>query len=239
MKTCNVLTVLTVLALAGALAACANKPVGRSFDGGRGPGGMDPGALPGVGAPPAPAPVTIVTPEEVKARQIQQRRDALQQKQELEEESHRLASYQKNLFQVFKLTESAAGFQVRPNALGVYESKGARSGKLRLALAQLPDSPARLNVGSYTVNLDMLVEYVETRECIAGGCLGKTQKIVRSVPKSVQIAISPKTSFGGSRELSFLDTANAEPNARNYRTSYANMVLTVRRMTITPAARSE
>jgi hypothetical protein len=229
-------TCLTVLALACALAACASKPAPHNDFG---PGRLDPGAQPGVAIPPAPAPVTVVTPEEVKARLVQQKRDAIQQKQELEEESRRLASYQKNLFQVFKLSESAAGFQAKPNALGVYESKSARSGKLRLTLAQLPDSPARLNVGSYTVNLDMLVEYVETRECIAGGCLGKTQKIVRSVPKTVQMAISPKTAFGGSRELSFLDTANAEPNAKNYRTSYANLVLTVRRMTIAPAPRSE
>lgn len=233
MKTCNV---LTVLALAAALAACASKP-GPFIAGG--PAGVDPGALPGVAIAPAPSPVPIVTPEEAKARQLQQKRDALQQKQELDEESRRLASYQKNLFQVFKLSESAAGFQAKPNALGVYESKAARTGKLRLTLAQLPDSPARLNVGSYTVNLDVLVEYVETRECIAGGCLGKTQKIVRSVPKTVQLAISPKTAFGGSRELSFLDTANAEPNAKNYRTSYADLVLTVRRMTIAPAPRSE
>ncbi len=232
MKACNL---LTVLALAGALAACASKP-GPFITGG--PAGVDPGALPGVGVPP-PAPVTIVTPEEAKARQVQQKRDALQQKQELDEESRRLASYQKNLFQVFRLSESAAGFQARPNALGVYESKGTRTGKLRLALAQLPDSPARLSVGSYTVNLDLLVEYVETRECIAGGCLGKTQKMVRSVPKTVQIAISPKTAFGGNRELSFLDPANAEPSAKNYRTSYANLVLTVRRMTVAPAARSD
>lgn len=101
----------------------------------------------------------------------------------MDDESRRLASYQKNLFQVFKLSESAAGFQAKPNALGVFESKAAKSGKLRVSLAQLPDSPARLNVGSYTISLDVLLEYVETRECIAGGCVGKTQNMVRSCRK--------------------------------------------------------
>jgi hypothetical protein len=72
---------------------------------------------------------------------------------------------------------------------------------------------------------------VETRECIAGGCVGKTQNIVRSVPKSVQIPISAKSGFAGTRELSFLDAQNAEPNAKNFRVSYSNLKLTVRRMT--------
>src|SRR5438045_6873604 len=75
-----------------------------------------------------------------------------------------LASYQNNLFQVFKLTETFGGFKAKPNAVGVFESRSSKSGKLRVSLAQLPDSPARLNVGSYTVNLDVLVEYVEDRK---------------------------------------------------------------------------
>lgn len=87
------------------------------------------------------------------------------------------------------------------------------------------------DVGSYTVNLDMLVDYVETRECIAGGCVGKTQNIVRSVSKAVQIPVSAKSGFAGTRELSFLDTQNVEPNAKNYRVSYSNLKMTVRRMT--------
>src|SRR5438045_8048547 len=51
-----------------------------------------------------------------------------------------------------------------PISVGVFESRSSKSGKLRVSLAQLPDSPARLNVGSYTVNLDVLVEYVEDRK---------------------------------------------------------------------------
>jgi hypothetical protein len=224
---------VTVLALAAALAACASQPAsapGATSQQGNAAPAADPGA--GVAAVPAPAPA--VTPEEAKAKLLLQKREAQQQKQELDDESRRLASYQKNLFQVFKLSESTAGFQAKPNALGVFESKSAKSGKMRVALAQLPDSPARLNVGSYTVNLDMLVEYVETRECIAGGCVGKTQKIVRSVPKSVQIPISAKSGFAGARELSFLDAQNVEPNAKNYRVSYSNLKMTVRRMTAAP-----
>lgn len=223
---------LTVLVLATALAACATKPgdapaTGRIQD-------TVPAADPASAAVPAPMPAA--TPEETKAKALQQKREAQQLKQDLDEESRRLASYQKNLFQVFKLTETAAGFRARPNAIGVFESKSSKTGKLRVSLAQLPESPARLNVGSYTINLDMLVEYVESRECIAGGCLGKTQNIVRSVTKPVQISISPKSGYVGTREVSYLDAKNAEPNARNYRVSYNDLVMTVRRMTITPTS---
>ncbi|HEU4375255.1 MAG TPA: hypothetical protein VFS02_17295 [Telluria sp.] len=217
----KLIKLLTASAITAALAACAGMP------------GI-PHRQPVVEPPaaePAQAPVPAVTPEEAKAKLLQQKREAQQQKQELDDESRRLASYQKNLFQVFRLSESAAGFQARQDALGVFESKSARSGKMRVSLAQLPDSPAHLNVGSYTVNLDMLVEYVETRECIVGGCVGKTQNIVRSVPKTVQIPVSAKSGFAGTRELSFLDDQNAEPNAKNYRVSYSNLKMTVRRMT--------
>lgn len=224
----KLLNLLTVLALAAALAACASQPASTSGVTHR-QANPEPAADPGAGA--APVPAAVVTPDDAKAKLLQQKREAQQQKQELDDESRRLASYQKNLFQVFKLSESVAGFQARPNALGVFESKSAKSGKMRVSLAQLPDSPARLNVGSYTVNLDMLVEYVETRECIAGGCIGKTQNIVRSVPKTVQIPISGKNGFAGTRELSFLDAQNVEPNAKNYRVSYSNLKMTVRRMT--------
>jgi hypothetical protein len=215
---------LTVLALAAALAGCGSMPF-STLPGVRNQPVVVPAADPG--AVPAPA----VTPDEAKARLLQQKREAQQQKQELDEEARRLAAYQKNLFQVFALSESAAGFQARPDALGVFESKAAKTGKMRVSLAQLPDSPAHLSVGSYTVNLDMLVDYVETRECIAGGCVGKTQNIVRSVPKTVQIPISPRSGFAGTRELSFLDAQNVEPTDKNYRVSYSNLKMTVRRMT--------
>jgi hypothetical protein len=221
---------LTVLVLAAVLAACASKPP-PPID--RAP--ADAGLADPANAEAAfPAAAPAATPDEAKAKALQQKREAQQLKQDLEEESRRLASYQKNLFQVFKLTETAAGFRARPNAIGVFESKSSRTGKLRVSLAQLPDSPARLNVGSYTVNMDVLVEYVETRECIAGGCVGKTQNIVRSVTKPVQISVSPKSAYAGTREVSYLDTRHAEPNPKNYRINYSDLVMTVRRMTITP-----
>jgi hypothetical protein len=225
------LNTVTVIALAAALAGCASQPAANAVASHK-PASTASAADPvdGMGAMPAPVAVAVA-PDEAKVKLAQQKREAQQQKQELEDESRRLASYQKNLFQVFRLSESAAGFQAKPNALGVFESKSAKSGKMRVALAQLPDSPARLNVGSYTVNLDMLVEYVETRECIAGGCVGKTQNIVRSVPKSVQIPVSAKSGYAGMRELSFLDAHDAEPNAKSYRVSYSNLKMTVRRMT--------
>jgi hypothetical protein len=227
----KLLNLSIVLALAAALAACASQPATAPGVSHR-QSAVAPAADPvdGTGAMPAATPA-VVTPDDAKAKLAQQKREAQQQKQELDDESRRLASYQKNLFQVFKLSETAAGFQAKPDAVGVFESKAAKSGKMRVSLAQLPDSPARLNVGSYTVNLDMLVEYVETRECIAGGCVGKTQNIVRSVPKSVQIPISAKSGFAGTRDLSFLDAQNVEPNARNYRVSYSKLKMTVRRMT--------
>lgn len=220
---------VTVLALAAALAACASQPPSA-------PRVVSPRAanpqstgdpVEGTGTLPVSAP--IVTSEEPKPKSEKKREP--QPKQEIEDEARRLATYQKNLFQVFKLNESAAGFHAKPNALGVFESKSARSGKMRVALSQLPDSPAHLSVGSYTVNLDMLVEYVETRECIAGGCVGKTAKIVRSAQKTVQIPVSARSGFAGARELSFLDAQNVEPISKDYRVSYSNLKLTVRRMT--------
>lgn len=229
--------VLIVLATAVTLAACASQPPPPAVH--HMPGNTDTAADPGAVQQPA-VPAPVVTPEEAKAKLQQQKREAQQLKQEMDDESRRLASYQKNLFQVFKLSESAAGFQAKPNALGVFESKAAKSGKLRVSLAQLPDSPARLNVGSYTIILDVLLEYVETRECIAGGCVGKTQNMVRSVPKTVQISISPKSGFAGTRELSFLDAKHVEPNAKNYRISYSNLVMTVKRISVAaPAGRSD
>jgi hypothetical protein len=235
----KLLNCLTVFALAAALAACATTP-GPAQITNPVPAGVAPAADPGAGAQAVPAPVPVVSPEAAKAKLLQQKREAQQQRQDLDDEALRLASYQKNLFQVFKLTETAAGFQARPNVLGVFDAKSAKSGKMRVSLAQMADSPARLAVGSYLINLNMLVEYVEVRECIAGGCVGKTQKLVRSVPKTVQIAISPKTAFTGTRELSFLDSANAEPNAKDVRVSYVHLVMTVRRMTVAaPAGRSD
>jgi hypothetical protein len=226
----TVTQVFFATALSVALAACNTAP-------------PNPPPTSSVPAPaPAPEPVSAPeppppagpTPEEIKAKALAQRREAQQLAQDIEDETRRLTSYQKNLFQVFKLTETFAGFKAKPNAVGVFESKSSKTGKLRVALAQLPDSPARLNVGSYTVNLDVLVEYVEMRECIAGGCVGKIQKIVRSVTRPVQISISPKSGFAGNREVSYVDTKDAEPNAKNYRISYSDLVMTVRRMAVTP-----
>jgi hypothetical protein len=223
---------LAILALTTALAACATKPAEAPVT--APVQDAIPAVDPASAAPVVPPPPSAAMLEEAKAKAEQQKREAQKQKQDLDEESRRLASYQKNLFQVFKLTETAAGFRPRPNAVGVFESKSSKTGKLRVSLAQLPDSPARLNLGSYTINMDVLVEYVEMRECIAGGCLGKTQKIVRSVTRPVQISISPKGGYVGTRDVSYLDATNAEPNAKNQRISYADLVMTVRRMTVAP-----
>jgi hypothetical protein len=216
-------------AFAAALAACSTTPPAPPS-----PPPAAPAPEPVVAAPEAPPPAAGPTPEEIKAKALAQRREAQQLIQDIEDESRRLTSYQKNLFQVFKLTETFAGFKAKPNAVGVFESRSSKTGKLRVSLAQLPDNPARLSVGSYTVNLDMLVEYVEMRECIAGGCVGKVQKIVRSVTRPVQISISPKSGFAGNREVSYVEAKDADPNAKNYRISYSDLVMTVRRMSVTP-----
>jgi hypothetical protein len=223
---------VTVVFFATALAACSTTPTDPP------PSSSIPAPAPApepaITAPAVPPPAAGPTPEEIKAKALQQRREAQQLAQDIEDESRRLASYQKNLFQVFKLTETVGGFKAKANAVGVFESKSSKTGKLRVSLAQLPDSPARLNVGSYMVNLDVLVEYVEMRECVAGGCVGKIQKMVRSVTRPVQIAISPKSGFSGNREVSYIESKEAETNAKNYRISYSDLVMTVRRMSVTP-----
>lgn len=186
----------------------------------------------GANVPSSPAQPSATELEEEEARA---RQTVL--KQDLEEETRRLLSYQKNLFQVFKLTETLAGFREKPNALGVYELKSSKNGKLRLTLAQLPDSPAHLSLGGYVINLDTVFDYVESQECATSACEGKTQNVVRSVPKTIQIYVSPKTGYVGRKDVTVSEGRNIDAQGHAYRSSYSNLVMTVRRMTVTPTGR--
>ncbi len=165
--------------------------------------------------------------EEGKARQAVQR-------QEVEEETRRLMSFQKNLFQVFKLTEIQAGFREKPNALGVFELKSSKTGKLRLMLAMQPESPVRLNVGTYNVNVEVVIDYVETLECVSSNCDGKTQNLVRSVPRTVQFYMAPRLGYVHRKDVSLVDTKAVEAKGHNYRSSYSDLVMTVRRISAAP-----
>ena len=169
-------------------------------------------------SPVAPGP----SPEELKRQQAAQKREAT-------EEAQRLAPYQKNLFQVFKLSETLAGFKPKANVVGVYELAASRSPKLRLALAQLPSNPVKLSSGSYLVTLEFEIEYTEKQECTSGACAGKSEDIERSTSKSVQITLTPKNNYSATATLPMADPKVAVP--RGVRSSYSNLVLTVRRMT--------
>lgn len=181
-------------------------------------------------ATPTPAQQSAQQPageEEEKARQAAQ-------KQEVDDETRRLMSYQKNLFQIFKLTETLAGFKEKPNALGVYELKSSRNGKLRLMLAQLPGSPVHLSVGTYNVNVDVVIDYVETLECVSSNCEGKTQNVVRSVPRTVQFYMAPRLGYVHRKDISLVDTKSVEAKGHNYRSSYSDLVMTVQRISASP-----
>lgn len=181
---------------------------------------------------PAPAPAATPQPasqeeEESKARQSLQ-------KQEVEDETRRLMSYQKNLFQIFKLSEIQAGFKEKPNALGVFELKSSKNGKLRLMLTQLPGSPVHLSVGTYNVNVDVVIDYVETLECVSSTCEGKTQNVVRSVPRTVQFYMAPRLGYVHRKDVSLVDSKSVEAKNRNYRSSYSDLVMTVQRISASP-----
>jgi hypothetical protein len=206
------------------LAACANQPPAppaqpqsreEPAEAPRTPVPVGATAAPtGTGAVATPAPGA----DELK--RLQKRED---------EEIHRLDPFQKNLFQVFRLSETLAGFKPKPNTVGVYELAASKTSKLRLSLAQLPNSPARLSVGSYMVSLDLVIDYTEKRECISGSCAGKSEEFERTANKSVQLALTPKNNFSSTAMVPMID-AKAAPG-RNYRSTYSNLVLTVRRMT--------
>jgi hypothetical protein len=152
---------------------------------------------------------------------------------ELDEEAQRLSGMQKTYLTVFKIDESGSGLKPRPNASGVFDmQKPPRSDRLRLVVTQQAKKPPRLAVGTYNVTLDTVIDYVETQTCKSGSCSGKQQKMVRQLPKQVRIQISPLNQYNGAQEVS-LATAGTPGN---YRSTYSNVAITVKRITVAPVA---
>lgn len=152
-------------------------------------------------------------------------------KADINEEASRLITFQKNYFKVFGIAERAKGMREKPNALATFELGATLldSGKLRIVVFQLPDSPARLKFGSYAVNLDISFDYVEHRECTIAQCLGKKSRMVRSIQKSSPFYISPKTGFSDSKDIALFDGVD-DKDANAYRASYANLVMTIKKI---------
>ena len=150
---------------------------------------------------------------------------------ELSEEAQRLSGMQKAYFTVFKIDEAGTGLTPRQNANGVYDlQKQPRGERLRVIVTQQPKKPAKLAVGTYNVTLDTVFDYLETQSCKSGSCAGKQQKMVRSISKLLRIQISPQNQYYGGQDVS-LATAGTPGN---YRSTYSNVVLTVKRITVTP-----
>ncbi|WP_154668325.1 hypothetical protein [Pseudoduganella violaceinigra] len=175
-----------------------------------------------------PMPATVPPPaEEIKP--------TVNTAKEMEEETQRLLSMQKSYFNVFRIDEASIGLKPRQNSIGVFDlQKPPRGERVRLTVTQQPKKPARLSVGSYTVTLDTVVDYIEIQICQSAACAGKRQKMVRSLPKLVQIPISPQNQYFGSKDFSLAELSNAEGKDKNYKSMYQDVVITVKRITVIP-----
>ncbi|MGW8392283.1 hypothetical protein [Pseudoduganella sp. HUAS MS19] len=208
--------ILTVL-MAAALAACASLETAPPAGQATGPAAAEP-------APP-----------DASAQQLPAESKPAINAKELEEETQRLLSLQKSYFNVFKIDEGSIGLKPRPNAIGVFDlQKPLRGERVRLTVSQQPKRPARLAIGTYMVILDTVVDYIEVQVCQSAACAGKRQRIVRSLPKQVQIQISPQNQYFGTRDVSLAELANAEGKDRNYKSMYQDVVITVKRISVTP-----
>lgn len=190
-------------------------------------------------APPAKHTDQIKTTEE--APQVAPPAPATEAKpvtsKELAEEAQRLLGMQKNYFSVFRIEEAGVDLKPRQNAIGVFDlRKDPRGERLRLTIAQQPKSPARLAIGTYTVTLDLFIEYIEVRACRSASCDGKQQRIVRKLPKLLQIQISPQNQYIGGKDISLADFGSAERNDKNYKSTYSNVVITVKRISVVAAS---
>lgn len=150
----------------------------------------------------------------------------------IKQENERLSTFKGNLLQILGLNETLAGFKPKPRVMGIFELKASKQAKLRLALSQNPGSPIKLNYGSYLVNVTLAVDFLEKRSC-TGTCPSASEEKERSITKNLQFKVSPQNKFSESATLSLSDGKPAA-DARNYQTSYEDLVLTVRRMSITP-----
>lgn len=150
---------------------------------------------------------------------------------ELADEARRLTTMQKKYFTVFKIDEAGSGLKARDNAIGVFDlRRPPRGDRLRLVVTQAASKPARLTVGTYNVALDTVIDFVETQTCRSAACAGKQQKFVRSLKKVYKIGLSPRNEYYGGQDISL-----ATPGTPgNYRSAYSDVVVTVRRISVTP-----
>ncbi|SFG09209.1 hypothetical protein SAMN05518865_10891 [Duganella sp. CF458] len=182
---------------------------------------------------PAPTATEPVTPAVPPPQPVESKPEL--NTKEFEEESQRLLSMQKSYFSVFRIDEASIGLKPRQNAVGVFDlQKPPRGERMRLTVSQQAKKPARLAVGTYTVVLDTVVDYIEIQTCQSAACAGKRQRIVRSLPKQLQIQISPQNQYFGSKDFSLAELANAEGKDKNYKSMYQNVVVTVKRISVVP-----
>ncbi|GGY36985.1 hypothetical protein GCM10007387_19160 [Pseudoduganella albidiflava] len=207
--------------VAGLLAACAAPEEKRPAAPPPPPAATTPAPAPA--PPPAPVIPSMPMPEPVPSASAK----------ELADEAKRLTGMQKKYFSVFKIDEAGSGLKARDNAIGVYDlRRPPRGNRLRLVVTQPSSKPARLAVGTYNVSLDTVIDYVETQTCKSASCAGKTQNFVRSLKKVYRIQLSPRNQFYGAQDISL--AAAGTPG--NYRSTFSDVVVTVRRISVAPVA---
>jgi len=179
-------------------------------------------AEPAAPAPAAPAPPSALPPPPTFPSASSK---------ELADEARRLTGMQKKYFSVFKIDEAGAGLKARDNAIGVFDlRRPPRGDRLRLVVTQASSKPARLAVGTYNVALDTVIDFVETQTCRSNACAGKQQKFVRSLKKVYRIGLSPRNEYYGGQDV--LLATPGTPG--NYRSTYSDVVVTVRRISVAP-----
>ncbi|WP_211923438.1 hypothetical protein, partial [Pseudoduganella ginsengisoli] len=173
-------------------------------------------------APAAAAPPAIATPQpEQPARSAAA-------------EWQQLAPYVKSPLQIFALTETRAGLHALPGVVGVYQQPAPRPGPMRLRVALRPDSPVRLSVGAYTVQLQLTASYIERRTCQVASCNGEMVDTVKKTGKTVRLRLAPQNGYVAETTLPFTQATGPDQGDA---ITYADLVLTVRRMTISPVRR--
>lgn len=182
-----------------------------------------------------PAPPPKVEPVRQEPVKVEPPKPEPPTKSELDEEAARLKPHLQGLQQVFGLSERVAGLRAKPGAPGVYELKSFTNGRFRLVLAQLPNNPAKLKLGAYTVNIELGFDYEETQTCAVDACAGKKRSFVRSETRQVQMQVSRANNFSASRDIALFEGKDARSDAKppkGYKASYANLVVTVKKMAL-------
>lgn len=184
-------------------------------------------------ASPAQPPGAVQTPSAAAPSPVEPKPEP--SNRELEEESQRLLSMQKNYFNIFRIDEANIGLTPRTDAIGVFDlQKSPRGERIRLTVSLQPKKPMRLSVGTYMVMLDTVVDYIEVQVCQSSSCAGKRKRIVRSLPKVLQVQISPQNQYFGGKDFSLAEMTNAEGKDKSYKSLYQDVVITVKRISVTP-----